>query len=121
MHRSARLELLFFGIIRPYKGLDVLLEALALLRERDVHLTVAGEVWGKSSPASRVYGLGLAGRVEMLLQYVDAQQAAELFHRADVVVLPYRRASSSGVLALAYRYGRPVLVTAVGGLPEAVE
>jgi glycosyltransferase involved in cell wall biosynthesis len=120
--RRAGLELLFYGFVRPYKGVDVLLQAVAALPERDLFLTIAGEVWGGSLDlAAAVQAAGLAERVELRPRYHTEQESAELFARADAVVLPYRDASASGVVALAYHYDRPVIVTRVGGLPDVVE
>jgi glycosyltransferase involved in cell wall biosynthesis len=123
--RSGDLELLFFGFVRPYKGVDVLLDALSALLRRDpsrrVHVTIAGEVWGdQGTLPAQVSRLGLADSVELRLGFVAGPQVGPLFRRADVVVLPYRSATDSGVIPLAYRHGKPVLVTRVGGLPEAV-
>ena len=120
--RRAGLELLFYGFVRPYKGVDLLLEAMAGLPERDVFLTIAGEVWGAIEELkAAVRSAGVADRVELRPYYHGEQETAELFARADAVVLPYRDASASGVVALAYHYDRPVIVTRVGGLPDMVE
>jgi glycosyltransferase involved in cell wall biosynthesis len=120
--RRARLELLFFGFVRAYKGLDLLTDAMSRLDGAHVFLTVAGEWWlkGREQRALRER-LGRAANVEVLDRYVPAGEAAELFHRADAVVLPYRSATGSGVVPLAYRYGRPVIAARVAGLEEAVE
>jgi glycosyltransferase involved in cell wall biosynthesis len=119
--RRARLELLFFGFVRPYKGLDVLLDAMRLLKEESVHLTVAGELWSRpEAVARRLHALGIEGRVDLVPRYLSDAEVAEVFARADAVVLPYRSGSNSGVVPLAYRYGKPVVVTRVGGLAEAV-
>lgn len=119
--RLAETELLFFGFVRPYKGLDVLIEAMALTTDLDVRLTVAGEVWGDATPfTERVSRLGLSERVEFVSRYLSDEDAAEYFAAADWVVLPYRGATGSGVVPLAYHYDRPVIVTRVGGLPDVV-
>jgi glycosyltransferase involved in cell wall biosynthesis len=119
--RRAALELLFFGFVRPYKGLDVLLDAMALLEGRDAHLTIAGEFWsGLDDCRARIASLELERRVELLPRYHSEQETAELFARADAVVLPYRSATGSAVIPLAYHYGKPVIATRVGGLPEVV-
>ncbi|MBW2253872.1 MAG: glycosyltransferase [Deltaproteobacteria bacterium] len=118
--RRGALELLFFGFVRPYKGLDVLIEALGLLGD-NIHLTIAGEFWeGRAEIEARIRQLGLTGRVELVPRYVSDQETAEYFARADVCVLPYRSATGSGVVTVAYHFDTPVVVTAVGGLPEAV-
>ena len=121
--RRGKLELLFFGFVRPYKGLDDLLEAMALLdKTTDAHLTIAGEFWeGKRRTIEKISVLRIQDRVTLIPEFVNEQDTAELFHRADLVVLPYRSATSSGVVPIAYHYLTPVIVTCVGGLPEAVE
>lgn len=119
--RRAALELLFFGFVRLYKGLDVLVEAMGLLRDEDVRLTIAGEFWaGSEATQMRLGELGVAEKVEVLDGYLAEDQVAELFGRADAVVLPYRSGTGSGVIGLAYSYGKPVVVTRVGGLPDVV-
>ena len=119
--KRGRLELLFFGFIRPYKGLDSLIDALALLADSEVHLTVVGEPWGPPEDlVNRVY-TSKAPNVELHLEYVNAATAADYFARADLVVLPYRRATGSGVAAMAYHYDKPVLATRVGGLSDVVQ
>lgn len=119
MVKRGRLELLFFGFIRPYKGLDVLLEAMELLNDQDVYLTVVGESWGETDDLFEAVRR-LGPRLELHLRYTSDEEAAEFFDRADVVVLPYRSATGSAVAAVAHRYLKPVLATRVGGLPDVV-
>lgn len=119
--KRGRLELLFFGFIRPYKGLDSLTDALALLADRDVYLTVVGEPWCTPDELQRRVRRSGAPNVELQLEYVDASTAANYFARADLVVLPYRKATGSGVAAMAYHYDKPVLATRVGGFPDVIE
>lgn len=117
----AGLELLFFGFVRPYKGLDVLLGAMALIKDHDIMLTVAGEFWSdETAYRQQVERLGLSAMVEMQPGYHSEAATAELFARADVVVLPYRSATGSAIIPLAYHYGKPVIATRVGGLPDVV-
>lgn len=121
LSRRADLELLFFGFIRPYKGLDILLEALSEIPDRDLMLTVAGEIWGKPDAyQAQIDRLMLNAKVEFRPSYHSEEEAAELFSRADVVILPYRSATGSGIIPLAYYYGKPVIATRVGGLPDVV-
>jgi len=119
---APRLSLLTFGAIRPYKGVDVALEALARVDPAlDVHLVVAGRFWSSVEPyRRRVDELDLASRVDLRDGYVSNEDAAVLFSAAHAVLLPYRTATQSGVVQLAFAYGRPVIATRVGGLPEAV-
>jgi glycosyltransferase involved in cell wall biosynthesis len=118
--KRGRLELLFFGMIRPYKGVDVLLEALGQLQDDEVYLTIAGDLWGKSVDIGELLEKTGARNVELHLEYVTQEVAAEYFERADVVVLPYRSATASGVAAVAYEFETPVLATSVGGLRDQV-
>ena len=114
-------RLLFFGIVRPYKGLDVLLRAMARA-PGNVVLTVAGEFWGKAEAGTRVLigQLGLDSRVDLRPGYVPADQIPGLFARTDVLVLPYRSATSSQNAWLAFEYGVPVVATRAGTLADAV-
>lgn len=117
---GVRRKLLFFGMIRPYKGLDVLLRALAA-GPSDVSLTVAGEFWGDTSETrTLIESLGLADRVELRLGYVPAADVPAIFADADALVLPYRSATASQNVALAFSYGLPVIVTRTGTLPDQV-
>jgi glycosyltransferase involved in cell wall biosynthesis len=114
---------LFFGYVRAYKGVDVLLEALARLAPagQPWRAVVAGEWYVDRSDADRAVARPpLAGRVTIVDRYLPADEAAALFAAADVVVLPYRSGTQSGVVPLAYAHGRGVISTRVGGLAEAV-
>lgn len=120
--RRAARELLFFGLVRPYKGLDVLIEAMGLLKGENVALSVVGEFWGgRDETDGRIRELGLGERIELVPRYVSDAEAADYFARADAVVLPYRGATGSGVVALAYHYDKPVIASRVGGLADVVE
>lgn len=114
--------LLFFGFVRRYKGLDILIEALPhVLRFRAVTLVVAGEFYEPKEPLlARIAALGLTDRVRVLDRYVADEEVGDLVAAADVVVLPYRSATQSGVVLVAYAGGCPVVSTRVGGLPEVV-
>ena len=103
--------LLFFGLIRDYKGLDVLLRALPQIPE--ARLVVAGD---PLDPVDRT----TTDRVEWRLRYIGDSEVEELMEQAAVVVLPYRKLDSSGVLATAIGYRRPVVVSDVGSLGEIV-
>jgi glycosyltransferase involved in cell wall biosynthesis len=116
-------HLLFFGIIRPYKGLEDLVEAFGALPEDErarFHLTIVGETWeGWDAPLEAVAASPARDQITVVNRYVTDAEAQQHFAAADAVVLPYRRSSSSGPLHMAMSAGLPVVVTAVGGLVEA--
>lgn len=116
-------RLLFFGTIRPYKGLEHLVEAFDGLSADEAarfHLTVVGETWeGWELPIKMIAKARHRDRITLVNRYVSDAEAAEHFAAADAVVLPYLRSSASGPLQLAMSHGLPVAVTAVGGLAEA--
>ncbi len=115
---------LSFGLIRPYKGVEVLLDALAQV-PRTVPLTVllAGEPWGGLAAVleRRVREVGLAGRVVAHLGWVPESETGAWFAAADAAVLAYRSATGSAVAAQVLAAGLPVIASAVGGLADVVE
>lgn len=112
-------HLLFFGYVRQYKGLDILLEALA--KVPGVTLTVAGEVWGNPKRyESLIKRLRLQRRVTLRNGYVPADDLADYIAGADAVVLPYKSGTASWNVHLAHAYGTPVIATRVGSLPAQV-
>ena len=121
----ARPTILYFGTIRQYKGLDNLLEALRLVAEEvtDVLLIVAGKPWGDwRQYAAQIERLGLKDHVLLHLDFVPAGAVGTYFQAADLVVLPYRHfESQTGVGMVALTFGKPLIVTDVGGLPDLVE
>lgn len=119
--KRGRLELLFFGFIRPYKGLDILIDALARIGDEQVYLTVVGESWHQPDELRKRIENMHAPNIELHLDYVDDQTAADFFGRADLVVLPYRSATGSGVAAMAFHYDCPVLATRTGAFPDVID
>ena len=117
------LRLLFFGTIRPYKGLEDLVEAFSSLpREiaEQFRLTIVGETWeGWHAPLEAVAASPHADLIDVVNRYVEDTEVRAHFAGADAVVLPYRRSSSSGPLHMAMSAGLPTVVTSVGGLVEA--
>jgi glycosyltransferase involved in cell wall biosynthesis len=116
---------LFFGGLRPSKGIPDLLEAFALARrEIEATLLIAGypahgmEAAALEAAARR---LGIADSVVVDARYLDLEEIGPLLRTATVAVLPYRNATASGALQVAYAFGRPVIATTVGGLPDAVD
>ena len=117
--RTAGRNVLFFGTIRPYKGLEDLVEAFGRL-PAGWRLTVVGETWeGWTRPAELIAASPARDRIAFVNRYVTDTEVNEFFAAADLVVLPYRRSSASGPLHIAMSHGLPVVVTAVGGLTEA--
>jgi glycosyltransferase involved in cell wall biosynthesis len=113
-------QLLFFGKVRPYKGVDTLLEAFAALPpELDAHLTVAGEC-GDMSLAAELTELASRShdRVTLRLQWFSDEEASRLLQLADVMILPYREITTSGSAMLALGHGLPLVVPDLPGLAE---
>jgi glycosyltransferase involved in cell wall biosynthesis len=126
---SARRELgltrdtvLFFGYVRPYKGLAVLLRAMPRVLEKlDVDLLVVGEFYEDRTKYDKLIDdLGIRGHVRVVAEHVPDEGVRTYFSAADVVALPYLSATQSGITQIAYAFGLPVISTDVGGLPEVV-
>ncbi|MCD6116180.1 glycosyltransferase [bacterium] len=118
---SDKIVFLFFGFVRYYKGLDLLIDALSLIDNESAHLLIAGEFWGKRDFYNTlIKDKGLNKQITIVDRYVSEDEFELFFSAADVVVLPYRDATQSGVPQLAFTMGRPVIVTDVGGLAENV-
>ncbi len=116
--------LLFAGFVRPYKGLDILLDALAIVvQERPLHLLIAGEFWqgGEAQYRRQIQELGIEEDVTIINEYLPDELLAACIDRADVVVLPYRSATQSAIIQMAFGHHTPVITTNVGGLAEVVE
>lgn len=115
--------LLFAGFVRPYKGLDVLLDALAIvLEKRPLHLLIAGEFWqGDEQYRVQIERLDIGNAVTIVDEYLPDATLAACLERADVTVLPYRSATQSAIIQAAFGHGCPVITTDVGGLGEVVE
>lgn len=114
--------LLFFGYIRPYKGLRYLIEAMPSIRkETGARLLVVGEFYEDSGPYFElVEKLDLSGCVRFVDRYVGNEEVESYFTASDLVVLPYLTATQSGIAQISIAFDRPMIVTGVGGLPEIV-
>ena len=115
--------ILFFGLIRDYKGLDLLLRAFAdsRLRDKKVKLIVAGEFYSNAEMYERLEcELCLAEHIVWCKEFVPADKVRYYFAAADLVAQPYKTATQSGITQIAYHFERPMLVTNVGGLAETV-
>lgn len=114
---------LFFGFVRPYKGLDDLLTAWPLVLQAlpAARLLVVGEFWEPVEDfRARASALGVVDSLMIIDRYVTDEELGTVFGAADLVVMPYVTATGSAVAPLALHFGRPMVATAVGGLPEAV-
>ncbi len=116
---------LFFGFIRKYKGVDILLDALALLKAQNTTLPfkvlIAGEFYEDRKPFDeQIQRLGLEDSLILHTDFIPDSEVRNYFCAADVVIQPYRNATQSGVTPLAYHFEIPMIVTNVGGLPALV-
>lgn len=115
--------ILFFGFIRDYKGLDILLKAFsdARIQNMPLKLMVAGEFYTDPEPYhSLIRHLGLSEKVIMRNDFVPDSTVRDYFCAADLVAQPYKSATQSGVTQIAYHFGKPMIITDVGGLSEIV-
>ena len=116
--------LLFFGYIRRYKGLDILLKAMpqVLAKNADAFLLVVGEFYEPRAQFDALVRNGkLEGTLQILDRFVPNDEVGLYFSAADVVVMPYRSATQSGIIPIAYQFAKPVITTRVGGLADFVE
>lgn len=115
--------MLFFGFIRDYKGLDLLMHALADKRfdKMNVRLIVAGEFYNNAEKYHKLEKeLGLADKIIWRSDFIADDEVRYYFNAADIIVQPYKSATQSGVTQIAYHFEKPMLVTNVGGLAEIV-
>ncbi len=113
--------ILFFGFIRDYKGLDLLIESMKDLDDEYL-LLIAGEVYGDFRKYDELIdSLGIRNKINLQVRYIPETEIPVFFSAADVCVLPYRTATQSGIVGIAYHFDLPVIVTNVGGLAEMVD
>lgn len=123
--------ILFFGFIRKYKGVDLLLEAIARLKSdhrrpstvdrRNVRILIAGEFYEDDKPyLEQIEKLGLKDDLILRTSFIPDQEVKYYFSAADLVIQPYRNATQSGVTPLSYHFEKPMIVTNVGSLPDLV-
>ena len=113
-------NILFFGLIRKYKGLDILLEAFGKLPD-DYQLIIAGEPYGSFEPYQEIIDrLPGKDRIVKVLKYIKDSEVSDYFSAADLAVLPYRSATQSGISSVSYHFEVPMIVTDVGGLKETI-
>lgn len=125
-HHELKLEvekktILFFGLIREYKGLDVLLTAFSALSD-DYQLVIAGECYGSFEKyEAQMDELRIKDRVQVSNRYIPDHEVATFFSAADVCILPYKSATQSGITAISHHFCVPLIATNVGGLKETIE
>jgi len=114
---------LYFGLVRAYKGLEDLIAALPLVPVDDgFRVIIAGEFYEDEKLYQRQMAeSGVQNLIRVENRYIPDEEVADYFRASDVVVLPYRSATQSGIVQIASALGRPVIVTRVGGLPEVVD
>ncbi len=115
--------ILFFGFIRDYKGLDILLKALnnTELKNKPVRLLVAGEFYNNAAQYQQIIKEeGIEGQLVLRNDFIADEEVRYYFSAADLIAQPYKSATQSGVTQIAYHFEKPMLVTNVGGLPEIV-
>ncbi len=115
--------ILFFGFIRDYKGLDLLLRAMAdqRIKDLDLKLIIAGEFYTDSKPYYEIIEkYQLENQLVLATDFIPDSKVGDYFNAVDMVVQPYKEATQSGVTQIAYHFEKPMLVTNVGGLPEIV-
>jgi glycosyltransferase involved in cell wall biosynthesis len=113
--------LVFFGLVRHYKGLDILLEALVMNSNKKIKLLVAGEFYEKKEPYLELISrTNLQDRVILHAGFIDDTEVKYFICAGDCIIQPYRSATQSGVTPVAYHFEVPMIVTNVGGLPQMV-
>ncbi len=115
--------ILFFGIVRPYKGLGYLIEAMPKIISEmpDVCLIIAGEFWeSEEKYMKQIEDLKIGDTVKVINQYIPNEDVGIYFSAADVVLLPYISGTGSGIVQIAFGLNKPVIATKVGCLPEVV-
>jgi glycosyltransferase involved in cell wall biosynthesis len=111
--------ILFFGFIRDYKGLDLLLEAI---KDEDYYLVIAGECYGSFDKYDEIIRKSnLQDRISLNIKYIPDEEVSVYFSSADVTILPYRSGTQSGIIGISYHFNIPVVVADTGGLKEMVE
>ena len=123
--KNEELIILFFGFIRKYKGLDILLDAMKIISSKsqsyNPKLLIAGEFYeDKKMYDEQIDRLGIRERLILHTEFIPDNEVKNYMCAADVVIQPYRNATQSGVIPLAYHYEVPMIVTNVGGLPAMV-
>ena len=121
---STKKVLMFFGLIREYKGLDILIHAMEEIKDKleNFTLLIVGECYGDEKKyTDLINNAGITDNVQCHFSFIPDNEVGKYFSASDVIVLPYKTASQSGIVQIAYHYDTPVIVSNVGGLPEIVD
>ena len=115
--------ILFFGFVRPYKGLHYLIEAMPkIIKHQSINLLIVGEIWqGEEEYRKQIAELGIGNNIRIINQYVPNEQVGLYFAASDLVVLPYVSATGSGIVQAAFGCNKPVISTLVGSLQEVID
>jgi len=114
-------NILFFGLIREYKGLDILIDSFSMLDD-SYQLIIAGEPYGSFDRyKEQIDKSPNRERIQLFTRYISDNEVPGFFSASDVCVLPYRSATQSGISAISYHFELPMITTNVGGLKEAIE
>lgn len=115
--------LLFFGYVRPYKGLSYLIQAMPdVLDHIDARLVIAGEFWEKKRPyLELIKSLGMEEKITIADKYIPNEEIPYYFYASDIVILPYTTVTGSGLVQLAFGFGKPVVASRIGALAEVVD
>jgi glycosyltransferase involved in cell wall biosynthesis len=113
--------LLYFGFIRDYKGLDTLLVSMRYLPD-EYHLVIAGEIYGDFGKYQKLIdNYKINNKISLFIRYINDPEVPTFFSAADVCILPYKSATQSGIVQVAYNYNLPVIASNVGGLSEIID
>lgn len=113
---KTKCNVLFFGLLRPYKGIEYLIDAFKKLDKAKFSLAIAGKAWKNYDITSK-----LTEDITYINKYLTDEEVIREFNKADVLVLPYLRSTQSGVAHIAALYGLPILATPVGGIKESMQ
>lgn len=113
--------ILFFGFIRDYKGLDILLNSMKFT-DKSIKLLIAGDVYGSFDKYQKIIDdNNLSERIKVIIDYIPDEEVSKYFSACDVCVQPYRSATQSGIANISTHYNKPIIATNVGGLKEVIE
>jgi glycosyltransferase involved in cell wall biosynthesis len=119
--KHSGINILFFGLLRPYKGVEYLIKAFNRIKNEKYNLIIAGEIWEGYKIKEIIEKSPKLKKITLIDKYVSDEEVNELFNKSDVLVLPYLRASQSGAAHIALSFGIPLIVSKVGGLKESMK